>query len=126
VSGETAPRGAASIDATAATAIQPGQSPNRRYGESTSSAWTLARSVVDSSSGVCWSTRPSGSITAETPLLVARTTKRLCSTARKRASARCSHGSCESPNQPSLARLTIRFASPSRTMRRTKPGTTVS
>ena len=64
--------------------------------------------------------------TALIPLLVARTRKRRCSTARSRASARWIHGSCESPNQASLARVTRRCGADSRTMRRTRSGRTAS
>ena len=50
--------------------------------------------------------RPSGSITAEMPVLAARTSGNPLSIARSRACSRCWYGPVLMPNQPSLVRLT--------------------
>ena len=49
---------------------------------------------------------PEASTTAEIPVFAARTKGRPCSTARKRANARCWCGPALRPNQPSFVRLT--------------------
>jgi hypothetical protein len=71
-------------------------------------------------------TRPTGSITAEMPEFVARTSQRRCSTARNTDRARWISGSVVAPNHASLVRFTSRLGRVALTSLRVNPGRTSS
>jgi hypothetical protein len=84
-----------------------GPLPNRANRVGRRGAGSGASSAPATPSGSAAVIRPSGSITAEMPVLAARTSGRPCSTARIRACARCCCGPANRPNQASLVICTI-------------------
>jgi hypothetical protein len=71
-------------------------------------------------------TRPSGSITALTPVFTARTTARRASIARNRQTARCCSCSSVPSNQPSFEMFTRKFTGSRATYCRAKYGSVSS